>query len=178
MGFYRLGMKDQPYEFQSQFPLAESVERLGNRVRKDGFSSVHGKPAVGSVSPHNVHLYWYPSLSFVNSFKPVFDGHFEEISGRAILRGSFTRSGSGRRASIFAGYSLVVIGSATLFSLLNVAFDSSESLWSKTLLLGSCFLIITAALGRRLWAQRTWRTEKDALIGMIKEALSAQDMNK
>jgi hypothetical protein len=171
-------MKDQPYEFQSQFPLAETVERLRNRVRKDGFSSEHGKPAVGSVSPQSVHFYWYPSLSFVSSFKPIYRGHFDEIAGRAVLRGSFTRSGSGRRANIFGGYFFVVTGGFVVLSLLQVAVDSSESWWTKTLLLSSCFLSITAALCWRLWAKRTWRTETDALVGMIKEALSGQDVKE
>ena len=79
-----------PAEFESEFGLAESVQRLAGATRRTPFAyflpqqSAAGRVTTGCVSLQRI-------IPFVgNSFKPYFRGSFVEDGGRVRLRGRFT----------------------------------------------------------------------------------------
>jgi hypothetical protein len=78
----------EPAEFESSYPLEESVQRL-DAARGSMLAALKKQVATGTVSESRVVL--KRVVPFVrNSFKPYFVGHFEQRMGKVILVGTFT----------------------------------------------------------------------------------------
>jgi hypothetical protein len=79
----------EPARFESDFDLAESIERLRAATTRSVFLSLHKESASGTVNEHRVSLQRViPMVG--NSFKPFFVGAFEVVNGRVVLAGRFT----------------------------------------------------------------------------------------
>lgn len=79
----------KPARFESDFNLAESVERLRAATTRSAFLSLHKQSASGTVNERRVSLQRViPMVG--NSFKPFFVGKFEVVNGRVVLIGRFT----------------------------------------------------------------------------------------
>ena len=83
-------MSAKHVEFESAFPLAESVDRLKAATRRWTFSlsAMAHESAVGRVSTQRVALQRVIPM-FGNSFKPFFIRQFVEREGRVFLVGRF-----------------------------------------------------------------------------------------
>jgi len=87
--FFSFLYGDIPAQFQSDFPLRESVQRLRDRTRRSVFSSLFRQGAVGPITESRVRLQRHVPW-FGNSFKPIFVGRFYHSQGRVVLEGRFT----------------------------------------------------------------------------------------
>lgn len=171
-------MNTQPVEFKSSFSLSESVRRLGERVRENGFSPERGRPAVGRVTIDGVCFYWYPSLDFVKSFKPVFHGRFQEVSGQVFLRGQFEYSSRGKGQNVMSVMFFIIIACSILLALLE-SMTGGRTRWLDVAIpLSTGVLLLGAMIWYRIWAKRTWQSETKALIGLIEGALAEGDTEK
>lgn len=78
-----------PTDFESEFGLDESVERLSAATQRSVFGPSTHPTAVGRVSRNRVSL--QRVIPFVgNAFKPFYNGQFREKNGRVVLTGRFT----------------------------------------------------------------------------------------
>ena len=87
-------------------PVDEAVRRLSEGVSTSRFAASFGGKTYGHVSREAVYLERV-SPFFANSFRPVFEGRFEERLGIAVLIGSFGLARSIRRSiAFFVGFGL------------------------------------------------------------------------
>ena len=175
-------VNSQAFECKSSFPLPESVRRLGERVRENGFSSGRGRPAVGRATADEVRFYWYPGPDFVTPFKPNFYGRFQEVSGQVFLRGQFEYSSSGKRKNVLLVIFLVISACFVLFGVLLDVMGSMIAGRVHWIEVAISFSIGVLSLGAMIWfricVKRTWRSETKALIGLIERALAEDDTEK
>jgi hypothetical protein len=86
--FTRILFGSEPAEFESSYPLGESVRRL-DAARGSTLAALRKQVATGTVSESRVVL--KRVVPFVrNSFKPYFVGRFEQRTGKVVLVGTFT----------------------------------------------------------------------------------------
>ena len=78
-----------PAEFESDFSLQESVNRLRAATKRTIFSAIFQQAAVGRVTAQQVSLHRVIPL-WHNSFKPFFRGSFHQNGNRIVLSGRFT----------------------------------------------------------------------------------------
>src|SRR5437016_13971963 len=76
-------------EFESDFDLCESIQRLSAATSRSVFSAWTHQAAVGKVSESRVSLQRVIPF-FGNAGKPFFVGEFVVRNGRTILSGRFT----------------------------------------------------------------------------------------
>ncbi|MCL4501370.1 MAG: hypothetical protein M1438_05875 [Deltaproteobacteria bacterium] len=87
--FFNLLYGSVPAEFESAFPLQESVERLRATTKRTIFAALFQEAAVGRVTEQRVCL--QRVIPFVgNSFKPFFIGSFRQVGDKVVLSGKFT----------------------------------------------------------------------------------------
>ena len=78
-----------PAQFSSAYPMTESLGRLQAATKRNIFSALFRRAAVGKVTESKVRLQWVRP-AFSNSFKPIFVGAFTQRHGRVTLEGRFT----------------------------------------------------------------------------------------
>lgn len=164
-------IKEETIEIKSRFTMSESLERLRQHVRSDAFSAQRDKPAVGAVNEQEINFYWYPSLGFVSSLKPIFKGHFTEVDGNVILRGSFTSSWPAKgQKTIFA----ILLGILALFIISTAAIALISHQFKPTEIIMPLFWIALAFI-IEYWffkfIRNAWRREVDLLLELIEDAL-------
>ena len=87
--YYDLLYGSTPAEFESDYQLEESVERLAAVVQPRTWFGPAMEAVVGQLRTDDVSLARViPSIR--NSFKPFFIGRFREVEGSVVLRGHFT----------------------------------------------------------------------------------------
>ncbi len=157
----------EPARFESDFNLAESVERLRAATTRSAFSSFHKQSASGTVNEHRVSLQRViPMVS--NSFKPFFVGAFEVVNGRVILAGRFTMNWFAKVFMAFwFGFILFWTSLATVSV---IAHPQSGQWWFPLFGLGM------AAAGVALVKVGKWFSRNDVawLSELIRIALSAR----
>ncbi len=76
-------------EFESAFPLQESIERLRAATKRTIFGALSQESAVGKVTEERVSLFRVIPF-WGNSFAPFFVGSFRQVGNRVLLTGRFT----------------------------------------------------------------------------------------
>jgi uncharacterized membrane protein len=158
-----MGFGGTPVEFESDYPLDESVARLSSATQRARDRASREQAAVGRVDERKVVL--VRVIPFVNnSFKPVFTGRFEETGSRVVLRGSF-----GMHVSVKV-FACVWFGGLVAFTVLLAlrARDGSDA--GKMAL----FCAGMAGAGVLLFAFARWFARNDPawLSAVIRGALS------
>lgn len=155
-------------EFESAFPLAESVDRLKAATRRWTFSrsALAHESAVGRVSTQRVALQRVIPM-FSNSFNPFFIGQFVERDERVFLVGQFRMLWFVR---IFFTFWLAAAAVATLS--MAVLSNTSPLRRSHDLMFGA--IMLAAALA--LFGFGRWLSRNDPawLSQVIQNALSAE----
>ncbi len=155
-------------EFESAFPLAESVDRLKAATRRWTFSrsALAHESAVGRVSTQRVALQRVIPM-FSNSFNPFFIGQFVERDERVFLVGRF-------RMLWFVRIFFTVWLAAASVATISIAVFSNTSLLRRShdLMFGA--IMLAAALA--LFGFGRWLSRNDPawLSQMIQNALSAE----
>lgn len=98
-GIRELWSGSAPVEFESDYSLDKSVERLRAATRRSALF-VTSEVAAGTVSESRVSLCRVIPM-FQNSFKPFFVGRFERRGGKVVLRGRFVMQGFVRAFFVF-----------------------------------------------------------------------------
>ncbi len=78
-----------PAKFESNFSLADSVERLSATVKSSPIRSALKETLVGRVKSDKVRISRYRPRRG-NSFKPYFHGKFKIVDGATVLSGYFS----------------------------------------------------------------------------------------
>jgi hypothetical protein len=157
-----LGRTD--FTIESDYSLAESVERLASATRRPSLATMSPEAAVGRVDARRVRL--VRVIPFVrNSFKPVFTGAFEDTDGRVLLRGSFGVHGS---VKVFLCLWFGALLALALFGGWRAAHDGSDA-WKFSLFCAGMMLfgVGLVALGR--WFARN---DEAWLSNVIRGALT------
>ena len=158
-----------PASFQSRYGLAESVERLRGATKRSAWAARYGEAAIGRVSAESVSLHRW-SLTWHNSFRPYFIGHFTPSVSGAVLVGRFTTHWINRVLfALWFGFCLLW----TLLITFHAIIDRAGPWFGP--LIGLGMLLFGAALARS--GMRVAREDVDWLSNVIRNALAETRVN-
>ena len=161
--FFNLLYGSTSVQFESQYPLDESVSRLAGKVKPATLFNFSEQCAVGTVTEKRVSI--CRKIPFVrNSWKPCFVGAFELDGDKTILKGQFGFSSSTKISMSFY-FGIIILW--TMFAAVSVA---SESLTDLYFPLAGVALFGVATAGM-ISGKRSARKDVDWLSTRISDAL-------
>lgn len=157
-------------EWESVYPLEESVARLRAATLRSVFSALAEPAAVGTVTESRVKLQRViPMVG--NSFKPFFLGQFVKRGERVFLTGRFTML---LAAKIFMSLWFGFLALVSIAALVSMLAAPAERPGHISLVLGP-LAMIAFGLGMLRLAKWFCRNDVEWLTHVIRRAISATD---
>jgi hypothetical protein len=166
--FWKSLYGEVPAEFQSSYPMDESVRRLARATGRSVFSAFTRQRAVGTVKRSRVSL--QRAIPFIgNSFKPFFIGRFEERDGRVTLAGRFTLLWLAKAlASLWFGF--VMLWTALAVGVMAIHGPTDDNWWLPAFGTG----MLAAGMGFAWICRWFARNDIEWISNVIRQALSAE----
>jgi hypothetical protein len=157
-------------EWESAYPLEESVVRLRAVTLRSAFSALAGPAAVGTVSESGVKLQRVIPMVH-NSFKPFFLGRFVKRGERVFLTGRFTML---LITKVFMSLWFGLLASVSVTALVSMLAVPAEKPGRFSLVLGP-WLMIAFGIGMLRLAKWFCRNDVQWLTNVIRRAISTAD---
>jgi hypothetical protein len=154
-------------EWESAYPLQESVARLRAGTLKSVFSALAEPAAVGTVTEARVKLQRViPMVG--NSFKPFFIGRFVERGERVFLTGRFTML---LMTKVFMSLWLGLLACVSITALVSMLAAPAEKPGRFSLVLGP-LLMMALGIGMLRLAKWFCRNDVEWLTNVVRRAIS------